>query len=310
MPRRTRDRDREERLKGLLRQSREMELRAKMSSWDEDADIIMKRGAVIGCSFYCYHALDRAMTEAKRLIQLYEREGMDFPSGTVVVARTLRDAKGRRDRVWHAPEGGVWLTLTIHPDTLKEHTHLYALSTGVACCETIRCYGVETHVKWVNDIHVNGRKIGGILIEGYTSKVFKQEYLLIGVGINVNNNCPEDIEQGAESILGYTGVEIDLDAFIASLMSKLSFYLGMVPHYEQQLFNTAMESQRPANPVVEAWRTFTDTIGRKIIYGIDVMKEPLFEAEVYEIDEDGSIMVSIKPDGHKQKIISGEILYI
>ncbi len=294
----------------MLRQSMEMELRAKRPSWGEDADIILRRGAVIGCSFYCYHALDRDMTEAKSLIESYERQGMDFPSGMVVVAKTLKDAKGRRNRVWHAPEGGVWLTLTIHPDVLKEHTHFYALSTGVACCETIKSYGVEAHVKWVNDIHVNGRKIGGILIEGYTSKVFRQEYLLIGIGINVNNNYPKDVEQSAESIIGYTGVEVDLDAFIATLMSKLSFYLGMVPHYEQQLFNTAMESQRPANPVVEVWRTFTDTIGRNVVYGIDVVKEPLFEAEVCGIDDDGSIVVSVKPDGHKQKIISGEILYI
>jgi len=303
--------DREKRLKRLLNQAKERELKAKLSRWGETGEIILRRGALVGCHFYCYHILDRTFTEAKRLICAYEKVGKDFPSGGVVVAKILKDARGRWNRVWHAPEGGVWLTLVIHPDVLRERNHLYTLSAGLACCETVQSYGVAANVKWVNDIHVNGKKIGGILTLGYISERFKQEYLLIGIGINVNNHLfPEDLEEGAESISGSMGIKVDLDVFIATLISKLGFYVGMVSHYEQQLLDATVESTSLNNPIVDIFKEFSDTIGRRVAYGVDVMKEPLLEAEVWDVDNDGGLILLTKPHNHKQKRFSGEILYL
>lgn len=311
MKEKIRDTGREQRLKRLVNQARERELEAKLPRWGEAGEIILRRGALVGCHFYCYYVLDRTLTEAKKLICAYEKVGKDFPSGGVIIARTLKDARGRWNRVWHAPEGGVWLTLVIYPDTLREHNHLYTLSAGLACCETIRAYGVAAHVKWVNDIHVNGKKMGGILTLGYISERFKQEYLLMGIGINVNNHLfPKDLEEGGQSIFGSTGIKVDLDVFIATLISKLGFYMGMVSHHEQQLLNAAMDSTSLKNPIVDIFKEFSDTIGRKVAYGVDVMKEPLFEAQVWDIDNDGSLILLTKPHNHKQKRFSGEILYL
>lgn len=311
MQEKMREVDREKRLKRLLNQAKERELKAKLSRWGETGEIILRRGALVGCHFYCYHILDRTFTEAKRLICTYEKVGKDFPSGGVVVAKILKDARGRWNRVWHAPEGGVWLTLVIHPDVLRERNHLYTLSAGLACCETVRSYGVAANVKWVNDIHVNGKKIGGILTLGYISERFKQEYLLIGIGINVNNHLfPEGLEEGAESIFGSMGIKLDLDVFIATLISKLGFYVGMVSHYEQQLLDATVESTSLNNPIVDIFKEFSDTIGRRVAYGVDATKEPLLEAEVWDVDNDGGLILLTKPHNHKQKRFSGEILYL
>jgi BirA family biotin operon repressor/biotin-[acetyl-CoA-carboxylase] ligase len=303
--------DRENRLKDLLNQARERELKTRQSSWGEAAEVILRRGALVGRCFYCYPILDRCITEAKRLIQAYEQLGEDFPSGGVIVARALRDARGRWNRFWHAPPGGAWLTLVIHPDVLKERLHLYSLAAGVACCETVRSFGVPASIKWVNDIHVNGKKIGGILTLGHASELFKQEYLLIGMGINVNNNhFPKKLIDNAESIFRHTGVMTDLDEFIATLLSKLNFYLGIIPHYEQQLLDDPFGSSKACNPIVDVFKELSDTIGRQVAYGIDVMKEPLLEAEVCDIDDDGGIVLLTKPDRHAQKRHSGEISYL
>jgi len=303
--------DREQRLKRLLNQAKERELKAKLSRWGEAGEIILRRGALVGCHFYCYHVLDRTLTEAKRVIGTYEKVGKDFPSGGVVVARILKDARGRWNRGWHAPEGGAWLTLVIHPDVLRERNHLYALSAGLACCETVRSYGVAANVKWVNDIHVNGKKIGGILTLGYISECFKQEYLLIGIGINVNNHLfPKGLQEGAGSIFRSAGIKVDLDVFIATLISKLGFYVGMVSHYEQQLLDATVESTSLNNPIVDMFKEFSDTIGKRVVYGVDVMKEPFLEAQVWDVDNDGGLILLTKPRNHKQKRFSGEILYV
>lgn len=89
--------------------------------------------------------------------------------GTVVIAHMQSKGRGRFDRVWQSPKGGVYLSLLLRPKAPVEKTSLLAFVVALAVTQTVRSYSVPAHIKWPNDVLVNGKKIAGILLESETS---------------------------------------------------------------------------------------------------------------------------------------------
>ncbi len=120
---------------------------------------VFRYGAIAGCRIQTYASLARGMDEARQLIADHEQQGRSFPAGLVILAEELDGGKGRFRRAWHAPAGGIWLTMVFVNNLLPEISRLLPLAAGVACCETVQQFGVPARVKWVNDVHVQGRKV-------------------------------------------------------------------------------------------------------------------------------------------------------
>ena len=84
--------------------------------------------------------------------------------------------RGRRDREWESPSGGLWFSF----DTLFTN-EMITLKIGVAVREVIEeVYKVKILIKWPNDLIIDNKKVGGILCEKVKDRV------IIGVGINTN----------------------------------------------------------------------------------------------------------------------------
>lgn len=301
----------EERIRRLLRDCHKLEIINRRSSWGDEAEIIMRRGADIGQGFFCYACLDRGMKQAQTLIEIEERQGSAFINGGAILAREMGKSTGRFGRPWYAPSGGVWLTLVLSPAFLPENRQFYSLILGVACCEAIRDYGVEACIKWVNDVHLQGRKLAGMLIEGYTSRTLDQEYLLLGIGVNVNNTLfPAHLRPIAISLKEAIGKEIPLEDFVALLLTKIIWYTGLMAHFEQKYLELFYEPLKPANPLIEQWKLYSDTLGRRVLYGFNVYAEPLFEAVALDIDETGALVLHQEAEGLVVRELSGEIIYL
>jgi len=305
-----REHSREERLLGLLEGCREAEVLTRRPKWGDESGVIMRRGADIGREFFCYPCLDRGMRQARELIETGEKKGSAFIAGGVVIARKMEKSRGRFDRLWYAPSGGAWLTLVLNPAFLPENRQLYSLILGVACCETIRHYGVEANIKWVNDVHFHGQKLAGMLIEGYTSRTLGEEYLLLGIGVNVNNTSfPEYLRPMAISLRDILGKELSLEDFIALLLTKIGWHIGLMAHFEQRYLEAFYEPVKPANPLIEQWKLYSDTPGRRVLYGTNVYDEPLFAATAVDIDHTGAIILQ-REEGITAREVSGEIIYL
>lgn len=95
--------------------------------------------------------------------------------------------KGTQGRRWSSPEGaGIYLSV-IHTAVDNEipATTLFTLAAGVACVETLKnTINLDVQLKPVNDLYVEGRKLGGILTETLIREG-KIRALITGVGINV-----------------------------------------------------------------------------------------------------------------------------
>lgn len=299
----------------LVRQlvrDQEMELRSGLLAPDAVAQVF-RYGAVVGSEIQSFASLDRGMAYTKQLIHDYEQADRSFASGTVVVAGQLADGQGRFGRYWHAPPGGVWMTVAFANTLLPETTRLYPLAAGLACCEAIRHFGVDAQLKWVNDVHVGGKKIAGILAETVIGPRHGEEYILLGLGVNVNNDdFPPELADLALSMRSLLGYSLDLDLFAARLLAKLSWSIGLLHYEEGERLQGEDGSGRIESEslLVRMWRAASDTVGRKVLFGYDVQKNPQYEAMVEGITADGGLRLSHLADKVSVVEYSGEIVYL
>lgn len=123
--------------------------------------------------------------EARRLA------GKGAPADTVVWARAQSAGRGRLGRKWRSPAGGLYFSWLRRPNLRARDLAQYSLACGAAVARVLRGRGVDAAVKPPNDVLAlcadgRRRKICGILIEarGDDEKI---EWLVVGVGVNVNN---------------------------------------------------------------------------------------------------------------------------
>ncbi len=105
------------------------------------------------------------------------------------IAGRQSHGKGQRGRVWHSPNGGVWLSSAVHYDPSIKSAALLGLAVAVALAHRLESSCIPVKIKWPNDLLVQDRKIAGFL----SRVIYRgQEPILIslGIGLNVFNNVP------------------------------------------------------------------------------------------------------------------------
>ncbi len=277
-----------------------------------DAMAVERYGAFVGSVIKSHHALPRAMDEARGIINEAARSGTSVASGTVILADTMSRSKGRFTRQWHAPLGGVWGCM-IHANTLLPQSRRFIpLATGLACCEAVHELGGDNAIlRWVNDVLVDGRKLAGFLVESYTERLYSEEFTLVGFGMNVNNcTFPAELSGSSVSLRQVLTKEIDLSEFTALFLSRLAWNFGLLYHEEaRELRGECFSGNGGKHLLLEKWLAASDTVGKKVIYGFDVVTAPQYRAEVLGIDNDGGLVLRLE-DGYVKTEYSGEVRYL
>src|SRR6185369_14521141 len=95
------------------------------------------------------------------------RRGVDAPSGTVVFAEQQSAGRGRRGRAWRLPLGAnLMFSVLWRFDAGFAALAGLSLAVGAALAQALESIGVRNvALKWPNDLQVDGRKLGGILVE-------------------------------------------------------------------------------------------------------------------------------------------------
>ncbi len=299
----------------------EIPLRKKWLKSDT-VESIFRYGYIVGGVIEEHTYLERGMDRAREILRNAEQKGEAMASGTVILAETLSGGKGRFHRDWHAPVGGLWLTLVLVNTLLPAKSALYPLAAGTACCETLRHFRVPAQIKWVNDVQVGGKKIVGILTETEISPIYKEEYILIGIGINVNNNnFPAEIAHSASSMKDVLGDDVDIKQVAVRLLTKLAWNIGLLFYEEEHFLKNQDFTENKINDFCVApensnehllltrWQQLSDMVGRKILFGYDVQKNPLYEAIILGVNVSGALLLQL-PKVNRTLENSVEILYL
>jgi BirA family biotin operon repressor/biotin-[acetyl-CoA-carboxylase] ligase len=141
-----------------------------------------------------YRSTDSTNTRARELA------AAGAPHGTVITATEQTAGRGRQGRTWTAPPGKALLYSAIVRPLEDRHTML-PLSVPLAVCEAAEQLNpaLECKVKWPNDIHVNGRKLAGVLIEARP----QDGWAVLGVGLKLTvgpDEFPSELRDRATSV--------------------------------------------------------------------------------------------------------------
>ncbi len=146
------------------------------------------------------------------------------PEGTVVTADNQTAGRGRHGQSWFCGAGkGLAFSVILRPSIRGRSSGLIPLLTGVAVVEALEEFNLKPALKWPNDILLNRKKCGGILMEGK----FQGELLtsvVIGIGLNVNERLsefPADLQATSTSVAEETGTTIQRELLLAKILNSL-----------------------------------------------------------------------------------------
>lgn len=109
------------------------------------------------------------------------------PAGSCVLADTQTNGRGRQGRNFYSPPGGLYLSMLLRPSLLMQESTFLTIAAAVAICRAVKkICNLSLEIKWVNDLFLNGKKVGGILTEAVTDlEGGTFEYVIVGIGLNI-----------------------------------------------------------------------------------------------------------------------------
>ncbi len=210
------------------------------------------------------------------------------PEGTVVIAGRQTAGRGRLGRFWESPPGGAWFSLLLRSSRDLGQAGCISVLSAVALAQALReQYGLPVRVKWPNDLFLYGQKLGGILVE-LSSVGSRIDWLILGVGINVNNPLPKKTRVPAISLAVALTRSVELEDFYrVSLKALARSYLRFV--------------REGFEPIRQCWREFS-----MLEDGVCVQKgEERFMAHVRGLSELGKLVV--EREGRIEELVGEEV---
>jgi BirA family transcriptional regulator, biotin operon repressor / biotin---[acetyl-CoA-carboxylase] ligase len=140
------------------------------------------------------------------------------PEGAVLVAETQTAGRGRMGRHWvAAPGSALTFSVLLRPAAVPPASRGWIpLLAGVAAAQAVRAgTGVETWLKWPNDVQVNGAKLAGILAEQ------AGDAIVVGIGINLSGGRDELPVAGATSLALEGAAGMAAGRLLAGLLGEL-----------------------------------------------------------------------------------------
>lgn len=212
----------------------------------------------------------------------------DYPNGTVFASGKQTQGRGRSGRVWESDdEDGLYMSILLKPQLPAEKIPSITLVFGLAVYNALKGYA-DVSIKWPNDIILNDKKLAGILCEmsGDENKI---DYVVCGVGVNVNNNSfSRELENIAVSLKTETGRKYEKTEIAAEILNEFELL------YDEFL-------KKGLNDILIQYKNNCITLLKDVKVIID-SKE--IDAYALDITPEGGLLVRI--DGEERVIVSGE----
>ncbi len=200
----------------------------------------------------------------------------------VIVAKEQSCGRGRYDRTFLSPKGGVYMSFVARAN---QDFSLWALYSAVAVKRALQSVGVESSIKWPNDVKIGGKKVAGILPESVMKG--EQRYAVLGIGVNLNSNMTDlaDVEAVATSVYAQTSKKTSFTKFVKTLVRELD----------------SLTSKEDKAAVIEEYKAVCETLGKM------VTTDDGFVGEGIDVAENGALILK---NGEQIKEVSwGEVCY-
>ena len=232
-------------------------------------------------------AIERHPTLGSTNDRLKELARRGAPEGTIVLADIQTTGHGRQGRSWASPGGNLHLSALLRPACAVP---LLPLAAGVAVAEAIEPLGVSPRLKWPNDVMLDDRKLGGILAES-SSTGTALEWVVLGIGLNVNGALPEDLRDTAISLSQAGASSVDVEGMAAAVLGRLAVWYHRL-------------TDGGPSQVVSAWRQRAlPWWGRRVLA---FSGQGQIEGRAIGIDDEGGLVLELD-GGARMTLRSGEV---
>ena len=260
----------------------------KLLPWEITRDL---KTQLIGKRVYYFEEIDSTQNFAQN-IAADKKE-----NGTIIIAEKQTSGRGRLDRKWTSPKGGIWFSLIIHPKFDVSNSTLIPILSAVALSKSIKSVlDIETEVKWPNDITMKGKKVAGVLVDA-SFQTNSIDYLILGIGINFDIDTKK-LEKRLTKTPNFYGID--------SLRGKedktppKTLLKEFLLQFEKNLFQL---DKGEKSKIIKEWTKKAAGIGKKITINTSNGK---ISGISQGIDNDGALKIKIR--NKIQKIYVGDVI--
>ena len=233
----------------------------------------------------CIHYVERTASTMDIARDL-ARKGA--PGFSVVAAGIQEKGRGRLKRVWQSPDGGLYFTVVVRPDLPPLLSPRVNFAASLIMARVIeRVCNVEVRVKWPNDLLAGEKKIAGMLSEMEVEGDLVS-FINIGIGINVNNDPPSDVNNAA-SIRQLTGRS----------HSRIDILSRFLDQFEGRMSTGSLDS------IMAEWKQQSATIGKKVI--VETTRGTT-RGTAMDVDENGALIIETET-GDRRAVIYGDCFH-
>ncbi len=227
---------------------------------------------------------------------LVERAREGAPAGVVAVAEYQSAGRGRMGRGWDAPPGSgllvsVLLRPVAPPTALFACTAAVALATSDACRQVV---GVETGVKWPNDLVIGDDKVAGVLAESDLAAPGGRQdsvAIVVGVGCNVDWAPP-----GATSLAAHAEVTPSKEALLEAMLGGLAVRAAL------------LDTDEGRRATVAELRARCVTLGRDV--RVESARGRVFFGVARAVDDDGKLVVATGDGDGEVTFAAGDVVHL
>jgi BirA family biotin operon repressor/biotin-[acetyl-CoA-carboxylase] ligase len=242
----------------------------------------------IGHNIHYYKRIGSTNTQAK------EAALAQCPEGTVFIAETQTQGRGRRGRIWHTgPHDACALSIVLRPRFSPRNLTLLPLLTAVAAARAIETVtGLQPQVKWPNDLLIQRKKICGILTEaGFDLETI--DYVVIGIGLNINtpaHRFPPEIRSLATSLAEQANQRFNRAAIIQQLLVSL----------EEEYLHA---SENGFDDILQKWNARNCTLGKNVTIRQETGD---ISGTALHLTPEGGLCIK-QPNGQRLTVMSGDL---
>ena len=219
-----------------------------------------------------------------------------YENGSVIIAARQTHGRGRQDRKWISPRGGIWLSILLRPNFELSQVALFPMLTSLALAVAIeKTLNLRPKLKWPNDVMINNKKVAGVLVDA-SIESNKIDYLVIGIGINFRIK-PHNISKKIKNSTNFSGVSTLVGK--RSKASPTTLVQAFLSELEQLYIMTVANKLQG---VRKEWRRRSSTIGKNVKISTP---SGVVTGKAIGMDEDGALLVS--SGGKTQRLLVGDI---
>jgi BirA family biotin operon repressor/biotin-[acetyl-CoA-carboxylase] ligase len=222
----------------------------------------------------------RLTTDSTQNLAILLAEKNPNSDGIVIIAGEQKSGRGRQNRKWLSPKGGIWLSVVLRPRISASKITLLPFAAALAVCDTIKkTTQLDAKLRWPNDVTISGKKVAGILID-ISMEAERINYAVVGIGINANVD--------SSAITSYLEKGIKVTSLSDELGHKTNI-LDLTKVILERLEYYYIELKRCApNTIIEEWKKNSDILYQKVAV---MQNNRTIQGIAADVNDDGSLLV-------------------